>query len=321
MPRVIAALLAATLLAGPAVAAPSLLVAGDGERPLRLRVDGAGASVIGGEAAEVRVAVPPGGSIDAFHATRGGWLAVGSVPVMGGRELALWRGQGGAAASTMPPPPGRASALRAFPVPLLRDGELVGLAWLEGEAVDRFGVRASAWDGRVWSAPATVAGPAAGSQLALTGAVLADGSWLLAWSAYDGEDDEIVSSVRRKNRWSEPRAVAAGNHVPDTTPALRADGNGALLVWSRYDGNDYRLVLARFAGGRWDAGEWAAGPGTILPRWEGETLTYRDAAAGAWVAARVDAADRLEAENAAPAPPEPRPAVERRDGAVRLLFP
>jgi len=151
--------------------------------------------------------------------------------------------------------------------------------------------------------------------------VLADGTWLLAWSAFDGEDDEVMWSAHRNERWTEPRRVAAGNHVPDVTPALRSDGGGALLVWSRYDGNDYRLVLSRFAGGRWGSAEWAGGRGTILPRWQGETLTFRDAAAGAWVAARLDATDRLRAEAALAAPPEPRPVAERGDGAVRLRLP
>jgi hypothetical protein len=321
-----AALLAAASLAAPAAAASRLFVAGEGEATLQLRVDGAGLGVGSGDATQARLALPPGSDVDAFATTRRGWLAAGSVLVPGGRELALWvGGDGKSAPATMPAPPERAAAVRASPVPLLRDGELVGLAWLEGEAADRFAVRASAWDGREWSSTATVAPPGTGSQLALTGAVLADGSWLLAWSAYDGEDDEVVWSVRRggrgRARWSAPRPVDAGNQVPDTTPAVRADGDGALLAWSRYDGNDYRLVLARFAGGRWEGGDWAAAAGTILPRWEGQALTYRDAAREAWVAARLDAADRLHVEADAAGPAEPRPVVERRAGALRLRFP
>ena len=113
-----------------------------------------GTAAIGTAAAVVRLSLPPGASVDAFAATRGGWLAVGSIQVAGGRELALWSGGAGKADRAAPPaPPGRVGAVRAFPVPLLRDGELVGLAWLEGEAADRFAVLASAWDGRQWSAP------------------------------------------------------------------------------------------------------------------------------------------------------------------------
>jgi hypothetical protein len=315
------AYLAAALLAVPAAAAPRLLAAGDGEAPLRLVVDGAGARVTGDGAGEARLALPAGGTVDAFAATRGGWLAAGSVPATGGRELALWSADAAGPIAALPPPPARAGAVRAFPVPLLHDGELVGLAWLEGEAADRFGVRASGWDGTAWSLPVAVAAPGKGSQLGLAGAVLADGSWLLAWSAFDGNDDEVVWSRRRGTRWSEPRPVAAANEVPDVTPALRPDGDGALLVWSRYDGNDYRLALARFAAGRWQPAEWAAGAGSILPRWEGETLTFRDAMAGAWAAARVDAADRLRVEATTAAPAEPRPVAARQGGALRLLFP
>jgi len=304
------------------------MVTGDAESPLRMRVGGAAVEIDGGGAAGAagaHIAIAPGTSVDSFESTRGGWLVAGSAPVAGGRELAIWIGKGNKAAVKLTPPPDRVGAVRAFPLPLLRDGELAGMAWLEGEAADRFAVRASAWDGREWTAPVTVAPPGAGSQLALTGAVLADGSWLLAWSAFDGEDDEVMWSVRRqlpsnRGRWSAPAAVAAGNQVPDITPALRTDGDGALLAWSRYDGNDYRLVLARFAGRRWQPAEWAAGAGTVQPRWEGETLTFRDAAAGTWVAARVDAADRLRATDTAAAPTEPRPAATR-GGEPRLLFP
>lgn len=319
------ALVVAAVVVAPAAAASRLMVAGDAESPLRLRVEGAAVEIDGGTAngsAAARVAIAAGTSIDAFEPTRGGWLVTGSVPVAGGRELAIWMGTGNKATTKLTPPPGRVGAVRAFPLPLLRDGELAGMAWLEGEAADRFAVRASAWDGREWSAPVTVAPPGPGSQLALTGAVLADGSWLLAWSAFDGEDDEVMWSVRRNTRWSAPAAVAAGNDVPDITPALRPDGDGALLAWSRYDGNDYRLVMARFGGRRWQPAEWAAGAGTVQPRWEGDTLTFRDAAAGTWVAARVDAADRLRATDTAAAPMEPRPAAATmRGGEPRLLFP
>jgi len=305
------------------------MVAGDAESPLRMRVDGAAVVIDGGGAdgaAAAHLAIAAGTSIDSFESTRGGWLVAGSAPVAGGRELAIWIGNGKEAATKLTPPPGRVGAVRAFPLPLLHDGELAGIAWLEGEAADRFAVRASTWDSRVWSAPITVAPPGPGSQLALTGAVLADGSWLLAWSAFDGEDDEVMWSVRRqlpsnRGRWSTPAAVAAGNQVPDITPALRTDGDGALLAWSRYDGNDYRLVLARFGGRRWQPAQWAAGAGTVQPRWEGETLTFRDAAAGTWVAARVDAMDRLRATDTAAAPTEPRPAAVTRGGEPRLLFP
>jgi hypothetical protein len=317
----LSSLLLAATLTWPAAAAPELLAAGTAATPLRLRIDAAGARVEGGTADE-RIALPAGGNLDSFVALREGWLAAGSVPVTGGRELALWRSAGKSAARALAPPPWRSGAVRAFPVPLVDAGRLVGLAWLEGEAVDRFAIVASGFDGERWDDPVVVAPPGPGSQLALAATVLDDGSWLLAWSAFDGEDDEVVWSRRaRGGRFSAPRPVAAGNTVPDVTPALRADGGGALLAWSRYDGNDYRLVMTRFAAGRWSDPEWAAGAGTLQPRWQGDALTFRDAARGAWVAASVDALDRLRVESTAPSPAEPRPVAAREAGGLRLIFP
>jgi hypothetical protein len=313
--------LAGMLLSLPALGASGLLVAASGESTLRLRVD-AGEARVERTGSSTVWRLPQGAAIDAFVASGTGWLAVGSVPVTGGRELALWQGDGSVPeVESLPAPPGRSGAERVSAVPLVDGGGLVGLAWLEGEASDRFGVRASAWDGRRWGPALAVAAPGAGSQLGLTAAVLADGSWLLAWSGFDGEDDEVLWSQQRKGRWTPPRQVAVGNHVPDVTPALRADGDGALLAWSSYDGNDYRLLLARFAGGRWGKPTPAGGPGTILPRWQGEELSFRDAARGAWVAASVDANDALRVEAAAAAPAEPRPILARENGRLRLLFP
>src|SRR5689334_5674213 len=80
--------LAAMVSALPAGAVPTLLVAGQPEAPLRLLVDGGRAGVTSG-GAEVPLAVPAGGQVYDFVATKGGWLAAGSVPVTGGRELAV----------------------------------------------------------------------------------------------------------------------------------------------------------------------------------------------------------------------------------------
>jgi len=320
MRRLLTSLLAVSTMAAPALAASRLLVDGPEAAALRLRIDASGARVEG-EGAGSRLPLPAGGSLDSFVSLRGGWLAAGSVPVTGGRELALWSPGEGADAHALATPPARRGAVRAFPVPLVHDGQLVGLAWLEGEATDRFAVVASAFERGGWATPVVVAPPGRGSQLGLTAAVLDDGSWLLAWSAYDGEDDEVMWSRRRGGRFTAPRAVASGNAVPDVTPALRADGGGALLAWSRYDGNDYRLVMSRFGGDGWRQPAWAAAPGTLLPRWQGAALTFRDAAHGAWVAASVDALDRLRLESAAASPAEPRPVAARQAGVLRLIFP
>jgi hypothetical protein len=145
--------------------------------------------------------------------------------------------------------------------------------------------------------PQIVAPPGPGSQLALTAARLADGSWLLAWSAFDGKDDEIVWARERNGAWSRPQRVAADNTVPDTTPALTAVPGGALLAWSRYDGNDYRVVTSRFRNGKWTRPETAAGAGTFYPTFEPTgsgkpLLLYRTADPQGWEALAVDTAGR-----------------------------
>src|SRR4051794_19587776 len=132
MPR-LRALVAATLLAIPAAAgaAPRLWVTGAAAAPVRLRVDAARATVER-DGRRIDLALPAGAAVDAFVTTRRGWLAAGSMPTMGGRELALWQDAAGGA-QAIAPPPGKRGAQRSDALPLVRDGRLVGLAWLEGE--------------------------------------------------------------------------------------------------------------------------------------------------------------------------------------------
>ncbi|HEX5760898.1 MAG TPA: hypothetical protein VF121_17045, partial [Thermoanaerobaculia bacterium] len=145
----------------------------------------------------------------------------------------------------------------------MADGELAGLAWLEGADGRSLAVRFARWDGERWARPRTVAAPGPGSQTALAAARLADASWLLAWSRFDGADDEVVwsrSAGPEGESWSAPRRIAQDNAVPDVTPALTAvAGGGAVAAWSRYDGEDYRVVTARFDGRGWSAPR-AVGP-------------------------------------------------------------
>src|SRR6185295_5869252 len=234
-----------------------------------------------------------------------GWLAAGTRPDSSGRsEIFLLTGDDGAV-TELPPPPGRASALRRQPLPLVEDGRLAGLLWLEGDSRTSFGVRFAEWSGAGWSAPQTVAAPGPGSQLALTAARLADGTWLAAWSAFDGTDDEIVWSRRgRDGAWSPAHRVAAGNDVPDMTPALTATGDGALLAWSRFDdgagaGGEYRVVVSRFRNGNgtWTQPAFAAPAGSLYPGFEpaprGQVwLLYRMAEPRGWTLAELDTQGR-----------------------------
>jgi len=255
---------------------------------------------------QVSLALPAGAALAAIEPLAGGWIVAGTrrveAPAGDGREIFLLAGRGDGRAISLPAPPrsGRLALLRAEPLPLVENGRLAGLVWLEGQEARRFAVRFARWDGAAWKAPRDVSPPGPGSQLALAAARLADGSWLLAWSAFDGRDDEILWSrleggqwsrldSGRSGRldggqWSRPARVAADNDVPDITPALTAMGDGALLAWSRFDGDGYRVVTARFSPGedRFSPPRPIAPAGTVFPSFEPAPAT----AGGAWLLAR-----------------------------------
>jgi len=217
-----------------------------------------------------------------------------------GKAIVLWTGEGSPAV-TLPAPPA-VSNLRREPLPLVEDGRLAGLVWLEGDAARALAVRYARWNGAAWEAPQTVAAPGPGSQLALSAARLKDGSWLLAWSAFDGHDDEIVWSRQAADgSWSVPQRVAADNDVPDITPALTATADGsALLAWSRFDPETggYQVVTSRFQARGWAAPRVAAAAsGSLFPSFEAAEsgawlLLYQTALPRGWAAVEIDGAGR-----------------------------
>jgi len=308
------------------------------------------------------VPLPAGAELSSLSALSGGrWAAAGSVPAAeGGRRLLLLRGDA-AGFRPLASPPHQTGRERQGPVLLVRGGALAGLAWLEGDGGQSLAVRAARLrDGR-WTAPDTVAPPGPGSQLALAGAVLADGSWLLAWSAFDGNDDEILWSRRAAGtvganaRWTAPRRAADDNRVPDITPALTAAGDGALLSWSRYDGNDYRLVMARLgagsgpqaaakpaaagaaqgviasggSGGAWSAPETVGPAGSLYPAFSTSAadgsrtkLLYFTVQPRAWSLLELDASGKALRRAEMPAPSSDRPVVTGgARGEVRFRWP
>ena len=285
----------------------------------------------------LRVALPERAEISAFATVDGkggttGWVAAGSAPDASGRSrLFVLRGDVGneGASRPLPEPPGQEGRERRGPALLVDGGRLAGIAWLEGDDGRTLSVRAAAWTGTRWLAPERVSFPGPGSQLALAGAVLADGSWLLAWSAFDGQDDEIVWSLHAGGAWQPVKRVYRNNAVPDITPALAATADGgALLAWSRFDGKGYQLRLARFdrAGdGRW-ADEHAAGPsGSLYPVFVGgggtPRLLYLDAAAPrSWSLLDLDATGRVKAKASIASSLE-RPVVSFEGGQVRMRWP
>lgn len=236
--------------------------------------------------------MPPGTVLRRLDALDGGWLAAGEISAPGVTDLLLLRAEA-AATAPLPAPPNTADEpLRAGPAPLIEGGRLAGLAWLEGPGVRRTAVWAASWSGHDWSRPELVSPAGPGTQIALAGAVLADGSWLLVWSAYDGEDDEIRWSRRVDGAWSEPALVHPPNGFPDITPALVATGRGALVAWSGYDGATYRVRLAAFESGGWRQIELAGAAGAVrpglVPGEGGALLLFRTVVPSGWTLVELD---------------------------------
>ncbi len=272
------------------------------------------------------LSLPDRAEVSSLAATDGGWVAAGSFSDAAGRQRLFLLTGNDKTFRSLPEPPGQTATLRQGPVLLVDGGRLAGLAWLEGDGGRALAVRAAAWNGRKWQAPQIVSHPGPGSQLALTGAVLADGAWLLAWSAFDGTADEIVWSERVGAGWLPVSRLSAPNQVPDITPTLTATAGGALIAWSRFDGHGYQLRLARFERGQW-TGEHAAAPsGSLYPAFLGAPerlrLLYLEAAARSWTVLDMDAAGKVQAKAslASPSRSLSRPVVSSLDGSVRLRW-
>jgi hypothetical protein len=274
----------------------------------------------------LQVALPERAEITAFVAIDGGWVAAGSAPDASGRRRLFLRRGDDSAAKPLAEPPAQAGRERRDPVLLVDGGKLAAIAWLEGDDDRSLSVRAAAWNGKRWLAPERVSFAGPGSQLALAGAVLTDGSWLLAWSAFDGNDDEIVWALHSGGAWRPVKRVYPDNAVPDVTPALTATADGgALLAWSRFDGKGYALRMARFdrAGdGRWTDEHAAGASGSLYPTFlDGTRLLYLDAAAPrSWSLLDLDATGRVKAKASVVSTLE-RPVVTLAGGQVRMRWP
>ena len=195
--------------------------------------------------AEMQVALPPGAFIRDLEPTAKGWVAAGRLPAGEGTDLLIL--EGGPDGTELLPVPRRGSErFRGQPVLFLEGRELVGLAWAAGDGSQELEIWAAGWQEGEWGLPEQVAARGPGSQVAPAGAVLEDGSWLLVWTAFDGQDAEIVGSRRVDGRWTEAEPIHPGNEVPDLKPELVALDDGALAAWSWFDGRDYRLKFARW---------------------------------------------------------------------------
>lgn len=211
-------------------------------------------------------------------------------------------------------------------------GDLLGATWLDGRSPRRLAVAFAPWNGAAWGPREPVAPPAAGSQLALTATATRDGDVLLAWSAFDGEDDEILWSRRAGTAWSTPARLAADNGVPDITPALftppRTDRSQALAAWSRYQDGQYRVVLSRFDGRSWSEPVILGPAGSVFPSFaaspasRGTRLLFRTARPRGWRVVELDpggrprrAAQALTGERQLP-----RPEIQETEAGLRFSW-
>ena len=289
IPNRLASMLAVALATAPSghAARPGDAVQpASGARNLALVSAPGGAHLVHGA---VRTALPAaaGTRWSALAELSDGYVVAGTRA----NQLQLLRGTDTGAA-VLKAPGGARERFRANPVPLVQNGQLAGLIWLEGDAPGAYRIVAAQWGTAGWSTPWVVTPPGPGSQLALTACVLADGSWLAAWAGFDGQDDEIWWTRIRDGIASKPARAHPDNAVPDVTPTLVATDRGALLAWSFYDGNDYRLALARFADDGFTAIEVESGAGTVEPSFVSglgsSALLYRSVMPDAWTLLKLD---------------------------------
>lgn len=252
-------ILSALLLAGTGSAFANSYWAALGDREVTVVLHDGAWQEIGGRT----VPLAASARIDHFVASSSSWWAGAVEPTAEGDRMILLQGAADAV-KTLPSPTLEVSGVLLQPTFVLNGDGPEALVWIEGDDHQKTRVRAARWSGAGWSAPITVSPVGAGTQIALQAARLADGSILATWAAFDGKDDEIVWSRFDGKAWSAPAPISA-NEVPDVTPALKAFGDGALVVWSGYDGNDYRLYSAAFQNGAWRDGQSFGGRGSIFP--------------------------------------------------------
>lgn len=216
--------------------------------------------------------------------------------------------------------------LRAGPVLLAADERLEGVAWLEGTWQQDLTVRAATWNGTSWETNELVSGRMSGPQVALSGTVLGDGSWLLVWAGFDGTDDEIYWSRRVDGVWSTPKRLHAGNKVPDITPVVSVAGDSAVVAWSVFDGNDYRIRTARWQDQRWQVGSMLHGKGGLQADWERQDdrsfLVYRTIVPEAWHVVEYGQGGQRTGKSSVASEAPDRPVLAVREGALpRMRWP
>ena len=240
----------------------------------------------------IELPLTAGAGVSDFRSTGPDWLVAAVSRVTDAPRLELLKGHDDEV-MRLPAPALDAEAELRQPVFIADRAGFQALVWLAGDAQHQLAVKASRWLAGGWGPTEILSPPGKGTQIALTTTILADGTWLVAWAAFDGRDDEILWSRFQEGIWSPARPIAADNAVPDITPHLFATADGALIAWSRFDGNDYRVNVARFDGDRWSVPTIAGPAGSTAPTFsnaERPYVIYRHADPPAWAVMELDTA-------------------------------
>lgn len=290
---------------------------------VRLSSDANGARVIDERGSSTPLALAEGVVAEDLAAMRTGWLLAGHELRGGETELYLRRLDAGGLRK-YPVPGYRTGVHRTSPVLMTVDGELSGMVWLEGNSRQAYGVLASRWLGITWSEPTVLAPPDRGARLALDATVLDDGSWLVVWADWDGEDDEIVFSIVTGDGATPPRPLT-DNTVPDILPTVLATAEGAVVAWNTFDGDGYRVTVLGRREGRWLEAR-RLDPETYFPYLVRDEeivhLLYfeRRPEATAWVVAELDDEGRVARRGRVVSDRRERPLLRRGSGGTELVF-
>ena len=272
-----------------------------------------------------RLSLHPDELLTTVAETRGGWTVAGTRDVDLGRQVVLLRRDFAGTTRFAAPVPQR-YPLRLRPILMVRQEDFEGLAWLEGVDLTSLSVRTANRSGNDWGEISIIAPPARGSQTGLTGTVLEDSTWLIVWSAFDGEDDEILWSRGSADRWQKAQRLGHNNRVPDITPAVVAVDGGALLAWSRVVKGHYQVMMSRFDGTDWTPPQDLGPPGSLEPGFVARDstmlLVYRLAWPRAWAVADLRSSGRIERWSTVAEESGTRPVVrDFSDSSLELIWP
>jgi hypothetical protein len=226
-----------------------------------------------------------------------GWVLTGTKDSISRREIVMIAVEG-SGARRLAAPGGQSEPFRVRPAAVLGPGsELEGLAWLEGPDLRSLSVRFARRQPSEWSEVVEIAPATRGSQSGLTATAMSDRSWLLVWSAFDGNDDDLFFSRMIGDSVSRPARLTR-NSVPDVMPSLVASDDGALLAWSQLEDGDYRVKVSRFDGVAWSAPRTHGLPGAQqaeLSRQNNQLrLVYRQAWPREWIVSEISNSGRTE---------------------------